>query len=201
MKRVQIAVIKYNAGNNFSVLSALRRLGYEATVTDDPALLATADKVIFPGVGQAASAMEYLRRTGLDNVIRGLKQPVLGICIGQQLMCRRSEEGGGVDCLGIFDTKVKRFEAQELKIPHMGWDTLDEIREGKFLSPHLQGSWVYYVHSYYVPVIPETVAVTRYINPFSAALQRDNFFATQFHPEKSGDTGEKILKEWLTVNG
>ncbi len=192
-----IAVIKYNAGNNFSVLSALRRLGFEATVTDDPAMLASADKVIFPGVGQASSAMEYLRRTGLDRVIRELKQPVLGICIGQQLMCRHSEEGGGVDCLGIFDAEVKRFQSQELKIPHMGWDTLDEVRPGTFLSPELQNRWVYYVHSYYVPVIPETAAVTNYITPFSAALQRDNFYATQFHPEKSGDTGERILREWL----
>ncbi|MCC8037863.1 MAG: imidazole glycerol phosphate synthase subunit HisH [Bacteroidales bacterium] len=196
---MQIAVIRYNAGNNFSVLSALRRLGYEAIVTDDPAALAAADKVIFPGVGQASSAMEYLRKTGLDQVIRDLKQPVLGICIGQQLMCKRSEEGGGVDCLGIFDAEVKRFQSDELKIPHMGWDTLDQVRPGLFLQSSLQGRWVYYVHSYYVPVIQETVAVTDYITPFSAALQRDNFYATQFHPEKSGDTGEQILREWLTT--
>lgn len=191
--------MKYNAGNNFSVLCALRRLGVDAVVTDDPAQLRSAARVIFPGVGEASSAMSHLRSAGLDRVIASLTQPVLGICIGQQLMCARSEEGG-VDCIGIFDVEVKRFQTADvgLKIPHTGWDTLSSVSDG-FLPADIAGKHVYYVHSYYVPVIAETAAVTDYINPFSAALHRDNFYATQFHPEKSGEVGESVIKAFLEI--
>ena len=196
---MKIAIIKYNAGNNFSVECALRRLGYEAIVTDDPQEIISADKVIFPGVGEARSAMEYLREHGLDKVICGLRQPVLGICIGQQLMCRHSQEGD-VDCLSIFDVDVIRFEAQEsqMKIPHMGWNTISLNKES-FIPNSLNGKYVYYVHSYYVPVNEYTIAQTDYIIPYSAALNKDNFYATQFHPEKSGDIGEQILKSFIEL--
>ena len=196
---MKIAIIKYNAGNNFSVECALRRLGYEAVVTDDPQEIISADKVIFPGVGEARSAMEYLREHGLDKVICGLRQPVLGICIGQQLMCRHSQEGD-VDCLGIFDVDVIRFEAQEsqMKIPHMGWNTISLNKES-FIPNSLNVKYVYYVHSYYVPVNEYTIAQTDYIIPYSAALNKDNFYATQFHPEKSGDIGEQILKSFIEL--
>lgn len=196
---MKIAIIKYNAGNNFSVECALRRLGYEAVVTDDPAEICGADKVIFPGVGEARSAMAYLREHGLDNVIKNLRQPVLGICIGQQLMCRHSDEGD-VDCLGIFDVDVKRFDASEgdMKIPHMGWNTISLIKDD-FFPEELNGKYVYYVHSYYVPVNDYTIATTGYITTYSAALHKDNFYATQFHPEKSGDIGELILKSFIEL--
>lgn len=196
---MKIAIIKYNAGNNFSVECALRRLGYEAIVTDDPDEIRSADKVIFPGVGEARSAMEYLSAHGLDKVIKSLTQPVLGICIGQQLMCRHSEEGD-VDCLGIFDVDVKRFDAtqSDLKIPHMGWNTILLTKED-FIPANLNGKYIYYVHSYYVPVNDATVATTDYILPYSAALHKDNFYATQFHPEKSGDIGEQILKSFIEL--
>lgn len=196
---MKIAIIKYNAGNNFSVECALRRLGYEATVTDNPDEIRQADKVIFPGVGEARSAMEYLREHGLDMVIKSLTQPVLGICIGQQLMCRHSEEGD-VDCLGIFDVDVKRFDASasDIKIPHMGWNTISLSKED-FIPSTLEGKYVYYVHSYYVPVNEATIATTNYILPYSAALHKDNFYATQFHPEKSGDIGEQILKSFIEL--
>lgn len=196
---MKIAIIKYNAGNNFSVECALRRLGYEAIVTDNPQEIVAADKVIFPGVGEARSAMQYLRDHGLDKVICGLRQPVLGICIGQQLMCRHSQEGD-VDCLGIFDVDVIRFDAQEsqMKIPHMGWNTISLSKES-FIPKALDGKYVYYVHSYYVPVNEYTIAETDYITPYSAALNKDNFYATQFHPEKSGDIGEQILKSFIEL--
>lgn len=196
---MKIAIIKYNAGNNFSVECALRRLGYEAIVTDDPNEIRQADKVIFPGVGEARSAMEYLRNHGLDKVIKSLTQPVLGICIGQQLMCRHSEEGD-VDCLGIFDVDVKRFDAAQsnLKIPHMGWNTITLAKED-FIPADLNNKYVYYVHSYYVPINDATIATTNYITQYSAALHKDNFYATQFHPEKSGDIGEQILKSFIEL--
>lgn len=196
---MKIAIIKYNAGNNFSVECALRRLGYEAVVTDNPEEIVSADKVIFPGVGEARSAMNYLKEHGLDIVIKNLRQPVLGICIGQQLMCRHSEEGD-VDCLGIFDVDVKRFNSQisDMKIPHMGWNTIS-LNVSDFIPSELDGKYVYYVHSYYVPVNESTIAITDYINPYSAALHKDNFYATQFHPEKSGDIGELILKSFIEL--
>lgn len=196
---MKIAIIKYNAGNNFSVECALRRLGYEAVVTDDPEEIKSADKVIFPGVGEAKSAMDYLCQHGLDKVICSLTQPVLGICIGQQLMCRHSEEGD-VDCLGIFDVDVKRFDSSssEMKIPHMGWNTIS-INKDCFIPQSLDGKYVYYVHSYYVPINESTIAITDYVVPYSAALNKNNFYATQFHPEKSGDIGEQILKSFIEL--
>ncbi len=197
---MKVAIVKYNAGNVCSVDYALRRLGVEPILTADERELKAADKVIFPGVGEAGMTMAFLRANGLDNVIRGLHQPVLGICLGMQLMCRRSEEGGGVDCLGIFDTEVKRFVAcrHEDKIPHMGWNTLGDVK-GSLFTGFEKEEYVYFVHSYYVPVNEHTAAVTNYILPFSAALQKDNFYATQFHPEKSGSVGEHILHNFLAL--
>lgn len=196
---MKVAIVKYNAGNIRSVDCALRRLGVEAHVTADKEWLQSADKVIFPGVGEAETTMKHLRATGLDGLIQDLRQPVLGICLGMQLMCRHSEEGN-VDCLRIFDADVKRFVPQrhEEKVPHMGWNTV-----GKLNSPLFQGvrdgEFVYFVHSFYVPDGEFTAATTDYILPFSAALHKDNFYATQFHPEKSGDTGEKILRNFLEL--
>ncbi|MBD5284772.1 MAG: imidazole glycerol phosphate synthase subunit HisH [Bacteroides sp.] len=195
-----VAIIKYNAGNNYSVLSALNRLGTEAEITDDPLKLRAADKVIFPGVGEARAAMDYLRSRHLDEVILSLKCPVLGICIGQQLLCRHSMEGD-TDCLGVFDADVLRFRSDnpEFKVPHMGWNTV-KITSGSGVIPlKCDGDYVYYVHSYYVPVNPYTTAVTEYVTPFSASLKKDNFYATQFHPEKSGDVGESIIKNFLEI--
>ena len=196
---MQVAIVKYNAGNIYSVDCALRRVGVEPTLTDDKETLMAADKVIFPGVGEAATTMAYLKARGLDRLIRDLKQPVLGICIGMQLMCRHSEEGE-VDCLGIFDADVKRFcpENHEQKVPHMGWNTVTAVDKQMFPAP-LEGQYVYFVHSYYVPLTPYTTAVTDYIQPFSAALHRDNFYATQFHIEKSGTVGETIFNHFLSL--
>lgn len=196
---MSIAIIKYNAGNIFSVDAALKRLNVEATITDDHDFIRRADKVIFPGVGEAGSAMKYLQGHGLDVVIRNLTQPVLGICIGMQLLCNHSEEGN-TDCLGIFDTDVKLFKSNvhAEKIPHMGWNTITDVKSPLF-SVEADSQYVYYVHSYYVPVNSCTIAQTDYIHPFSAALQKDNFFATQFHTEKSGKVGEAILKNFLDL--
>lgn len=196
---MKVAIVKYNAGNIYSVIHALKRLGVEPLLTDDPALLACADKVLFPGQGEASNAMQYLRQHKLDEVIRGLRQPLLGICIGQQLLCSHSEEGD-VDCLGIFDTTVHRFQParHEDKVPHMGWNTLRDTHSLLFKG-FTGEEYVYFVHSYYVPLCPETAATTDYILPFSAAMQRDNFYATQFHPEKSGSIGERILKNFLEL--
>ena len=196
---MEVAIIKYNAGNICSVDCALKRLGITPVITADEALLRRADKVIFPGVGEAGTTMEYLREHGLDRIIRSLQQPVLGICIGMQLLCRHSEEGDA-DCLGIFDAEVKRFVSQrhEDKIPHMGWNSLSSMDHALF-SGVPKESFVYYVHSYYVPVKPATIATTDYIVPFSAALHKDNFYATQFHPEKSGSVGELVLRNFLQL--
>jgi glutamine amidotransferase len=196
---MNIAIVKYNAGNVYSVDYALKRLGIESVVTADSELLQKADKVIFPGVGEAHTTMQYLRACGLDRVIRELRQPVLGICLGMQLMCRFSDEGNA-DCLDIFDVEVKRFVPckQEDKVPHMGWNTLSQVK-GRLFDSRQEGGFVYFVHSYYVPVHVCTAAVTDYIHPFSAALHKDNFYATQFHPEKSGAVGEAILKNFLNL--
>ena len=177
---MDVAIIKYNAGNIYSVDYALKRLGVTPIITADPELLNKADKVIFPGVGEAFTTMEYLREHKLDQVILNLKQPVLGICLGMQLMCMRSEEGNAD------------------KVPHMGWNTLTNVKSGLF-NERLENKFVYFVHSYYVPVNEYTAATTDYILPFSAALHKDNFYATQFHPEKSGSVGEVILKNFLKI--
>lgn len=195
---MKTAIVKYNAGNVISVVNALRRLGCEPVVTDDAQTLRSADKVIFPGVGEASTTMAYLREHRLDELIRSLRQPVLGICIGLQLMCRHSEEGN-VDCLGIFDHEVRRFpQVSGMKIPQMGWNTLLQMQ-----SPLFKGlpeePYVYYVHSFYAETGADTVARSVYAAEYSAALQRDNFYAVQFHPEKSSRTGELILKNFLEL--
>ena len=201
---MNVAIVKYNAGNIYSVVNALRRMGIEPTLTDDAELLTKADKVLFPGQGHAREAMEYLRARRLDEVIRSLKQPVFGICVGQQLLCKHSEEGD-VDCIGIFDAEVKRFqpERHEDKVPCMGWNEL-KIENGKLkINPILEGlgehPYVYFVHSYYVPVCEETIATADYILPYSASMHKDNFYACQFHPEKSSAIGERILKNFLEL--
>lgn len=196
---MKIAVIKYNAGNIYSVDYALKRLGVEAVITADKDVLRAADKVIFPGVGEAGTTMKFLRANGMDTLIKELQQPLLGICLGMQLMCRHSEEGDA-DCLGIFDTEVKRFVSQkhEDKVPHMGWNTLTETNSALFKG-FTKDEFVYFVHSFYVPINECTAAVTDYIHPFSAALHKDNYYATQFHPEKSGSVGERILRNFLEL--
>ncbi len=196
---MKIAVIKYNAGNIYSVDYALKRLGVEAVITADKDVLRAADKVIFPGVGEAGTTMKFLRANGMDTLIKELRQPLLGICLGMQLMCRHSEEGDA-DCLGIFDAEVKRFVSQkhEDKVPHMGWNTLTETNSALFKG-FTKDEFVYFVHSFYVPVNECTAAVTDYIHPFSAALHKDNYYATQFHPEKSGSVGERILRNFLEL--
>lgn len=196
---MKIAVVKYNAGNIRSVDYALKRLGVEAVITADKEELQSADKVIFPGVGEAETTMNHLKATGLDELIRNLRQPVFGICLGMQLMCRYSEEGE-VDCLNIFDVNVKRFipKKHEDKVPHMGWNTIGKVNS-KLFEGFTEEEFVYFVHSFYVPVCDFTAAETDYIDPFSAALHKDNFYATQFHPEKSGKTGEKILRNFLDL--
>lgn len=195
-----IAVVRYNAGNVFSVECALNRLGVEFVLTADGQTLLSADKVIFPGVGEAAAAMFHLRTTGLDRVLRNLTHPVLGICIGQQLMCRHSEEGD-VDCLGIFDADVRRLVSTEhdFKIPHTGWDTVTVTAPDGPVPDMLDGRYFYYVHSYAVPVGPDTSAITEYCGPWSAAMHRDNFYAVQFHPEKSGPDGSSLLSHFLNL--
>ena len=196
---MKVAVVKYNAGNIRSVDYALKRLGVEAVITADKEELQSADKVIFPGVGEAETTMNHLKTTGLDELIKNLRQPVLGICLGMQLMCRHSEEGE-VDCLNIFDVDVKRFVPQEHedKVPHMGWNTIGQTNS-KLFEGFTEEEFVYFVHSFYVPTCDFTAATTDYIHPFSAALHKDNFYATQFHPEKSGKTGEKILTNFLNL--
>lgn len=193
---MNVAIIKYNAGNIRSVDHALKRLGVSAEITDDPDTIVSADKVIFPGVGEAATTMKYLQERELDRLIAGLSQPVLGICLGQQLMCSWSEERD-TSCIGIFNQPVRRFP-DGLKVPHMGWNSLDSVR-GSLFDETLKGKHVYFVHSYYVPVCEDTAAETEYMVQFSAAMQKDNFFATQFHPEKSGGPGHKILSNFLKL--
>lgn len=196
---MNIAIVKYNAGNIYSVVNALRRMGIEPDLTDNAERLAKADKVIFPGQGEARSAMDYLRERRLDEVIRNLRQPVFGICVGQQLLCRHSEEGD-TDCIGIFDADVRRFvpSRHEEKVPAMGWNKITDTK-----SPLFKGfkgdEYVYFVHSYYVPLSADTIATADYIQPYSAALAKDNFFATQFHPEKSSSVGARILQNFIDL--
>ncbi len=194
---MDVAIIKYNAGNIRSVDYALKRLGVNAEITDDPDRILSADKVIFPGVGEAGTTMAYLRERELDKLIVSLTQPVLGICLGQQLMCQWSEEGD-TSCIGIFDQPVKQFPAQKLKVPHMGWNSLDQV-SGDLFPETLLGAYVYFVHSYYVPACEDSAALCNYIEPFSAAMQKGNFYATQFHPEKSGEPGQEILSNFLKL--
>lgn len=197
---MNVAIVKYNAGNVYSVVNALRRLGIEPLLTDDAEQLQRADRVLFPGQGHAGEAMEYLKARRLDEVIRDLKQPVFGICVGQQLLCRHSEEGD-VDCIGIFDADVKRFQPQrhEEKVPCMGWNNLRFAQNKELFEGLGDNPYVYFVHSYYVPLCEHTAAVADYILPYSAAMQKDNFYACQFHPEKSGAVGEQIIKNFLAL--
>lgn len=193
-----IAIIDYNAGNVQSVLFAMERLGVQAVLTADHETIRRADKVIFPGVGEASTTMAHLRKTGLDQLIKSLTQPVLGICLGMQLLCKHSEEND-TPCLNIIPQEARRFQpVKGEKVPHMGWNSL-KIRHNGLLTPDQEGQYVYFVHSYYVEDGPFTTALSDYILPFSAAIQKDNFFATQFHPEKSGPIGEKILRQFLNL--
>jgi glutamine amidotransferase len=202
-----MVIIQYNAGNIQSVRYALQRIGAEATVTDDPALIREADRVIFPGVGEASTAMDYLKERGLDKVIRDLRQPVLGICLGMQLMCAYSEEND-TECLGMFEESVRLFKpvgpalpvpgGTALKVPQIGWNTIYDLATPLFEGLTAE-AYVYFVHSYYASLGQHTIATTDYVLPYSAALQRDNFYGVQFHPEKSAGIGETILKNFLSI--
>jgi glutamine amidotransferase len=201
-KKMDVVIVKYNAGNIQSVDYALKRLGVNALITGDKEKILAADKVIFPGVGEAFNTMKYLRENKLDQLIISLKQPVLGICLGLQLMCKRTEEGD-TPCLGIFDEEVKRFqpppgEENIFKVPHMGWNTLTNVQTALF-NASLENQYVYFVHSYYATVGKHTAAITNYTQSFSAALHKNNFYATQFHPEKSGTVGAKILENFIKL--
>jgi glutamine amidotransferase len=194
---MKLVIIKYNAGNIQSVSFALERLGVDFSITDSVEEIQKADKVIFPGVGEASTTMNYLRGKKLDQLIVSLKQPVLGICLGMQLMCKHSEEND-TKCLGIFNETVKCFVPQgDMKVPHMGWNNLSLTTN--WLDPAIESKYAYFVHSYYVPVNNATSAITDYIVPFSAAMHQDNFYAVQFHPEKSAVTGELVLKSFLKL--
>ena len=193
-----VAIIDYKCGNLQSVKNALERLGAEYVVTADKEIIRKADRVILPGVGSAATAMQSLIETGLCDTIRSLRHPVLGICVGMQIMCRWSEEGN-TECLGIFDSKVKKFiPDRDLKVPHMGWNRINNL-ESKLFKDMKGGAYVYYVHSYYPALCPDTIATTVHGTMFSGALKYENFYGTQFHPEKSGDVGEQILKNFLNL--
>ena len=193
-----IAIVDYKMGNLRSVENALKRLGAEFTVTDDAGVIRSADKVLMPGVGNAAEAMENLRSASLVDVVRSLRRPVLGICVGMQVMCRHSEEGD-VDCLNLFDARVKRFEpSADLKVPHMGWNRIGNL-ESKLFKGIDGGEYVYFVHSYYPELCSDTIATSCHGVMFSAALKYENFYGTQFHPEKSGDVGERIIENFLRL--
>jgi imidazole glycerol-phosphate synthase subunit HisH len=197
---MKTAIIKYNAGNIRSVMFALDRIGIEGIVTDDPETIKSADKVIFPGVGEASTAMKYLKERNLDQLITGLTQPVLGICLGMQLMCKHSAEND-TPCLGIFDVEVKRFTSPVdnlLKIPQIGWNNITGLYSTMFEQVP-ENSYMYFVHSYYASLGPDTVATANYVINYSAGLQKDNFYAVQFHPEKSAVAGQKILENFLKL--
>lgn len=196
---MKIAIVKYNAGNIQSVLFALERIGVLAEVTDDVEKLQSADKVIFPGVGEASTAMEYLKARNLDKVIKDLKQPVLGVCLGMQLMCTYSEEND-TDCLGIFEENVLRFDGTEtnLKVPQIGWNNIYDLKSSLMQNVN-ENSYCYFVHSYYASLGQHTIATIDYTKPFSAALNKNNFYGVQFHAEKSADAGEQILKNFITA--
>ena len=196
---MNVAIVKYNAGNVYSVVNALRRLGIEPDLTDSPERLQAADRVIFPGQGEARGAMQYLRERRLDEVIRNLRQPVFGICVGQQLLCRHSEEGD-TDCIGVFDADVRRFVSKrhEDKVPAMGWNKITDLKS-PLMKGINEGDYVYFVHSFYVPLCESTIATSDYILPYSASLHKDNFYSAQFHPEKSGNVGAKILQNFLDI--
>jgi glutamine amidotransferase len=203
---MKLVIIKYNAGNIQSVLYALERIGVTAVVTDEPAEIGSADKVIFPGVGEASTAMDYLRERGLDELIRGLRQPVLGICLGMQLMCSYSEEND-TECLGIFGEQVKKFvpgregptaDGTLLKVPQIGWNNICGLQTPLF-DGVAENSYCYFVHGYYAALGDHTIAQTNYVQPYSSGLRRDNFYGVQFHPEKSAQVGERILKNFLSL--
>ena len=196
---MSIVIIQYNAGNIQSVLFALERIGAEAIVTDNKEAILSADKVIFPGVGEASTAMDYLRERSLDQVILSLKKPVLGICLGMQLMCSFSEENN-TDCLGIFNEQVKKFipTEQNLKVPQMGWNTIHHLKSDLFKGV-TEESYAYFVHGYYASIGEHTIAQTNYILDYSSALHKDNFYGVQFHPEKSAAVGEQIIQNFLNI--
>ena len=198
---MKIAIIKYNAGNIRSVLYALERIGHSAIVTDDASEIRKADKVIFPGVGEASTAMNYLKERNLDELISSLAQPVLGICLGMQLMCKYSEEND-TNCLGIFDEEVKKFSPQPtkqgLKVPQIGWNNIYDLKSGLFKNT-ADNSYCYFVHGYYAAKGEHTIATTNYVQPYSSALHKDNFYGVQFHPEKSASAGEQILKNFIEL--
>lgn len=194
---MNLVVVKYNAGNITSVDFAFKRIGIDVTITNDPEKIRSADKVLFPGVGEASSAMNYLKENNLDKIIKELKQPVLGICLGMQLMCDYSEEGE-TECLGIFNKKVKHFGSKELKVPQIGWNNIFDLKSPLFKNIK-EDSFVYFVHGYYAELGENTIATTDYILKYSSALNKGNFYGTQFHPEKSGSVGEQILKNFINL--
>ncbi len=198
---MKLVIIKYNAGNIQSVLYALERIGVEAAVTDDVQQIQSADKIIFPGVGEASTAMDYLKERGLDTVIKNLQQPVLGICLGMQLMCKHSEEND-TDCLGIFEEPVKKFvnppQGPAVKIPQIGWNNIYDLKTSLFKGIE-ENQFCYFVHGYYAALGQHTIATTNYIHPYSAALQKDNFYGVQFHPEKSATVGEQMIKNFIEL--
>jgi glutamine amidotransferase len=195
---MKIAIIKYNAGNVASVMYALDRIGMNYSWTDEEEEIRGADKVIFPGVGEASTAMAYLREKQLDQLIPSLKQPVLATCIGMQLLCKHSEENN-TKCMGVFDVEIKRFQSPDLKIPHVGWNSIEAQGENPLMKGLKASEYVYFVHSYYAPVNAYTSAICDYVQPFSAMLQKDNFYAAQFHAEISGLAGQRIIENFLAI--